>query len=102
VATFPTGSALGSIELEDPGDIRFTAALLAPRGLERGETAPNPVPIYILHHALSRGEALPAPVEDLLGADLSSGAFVRLVPVRGTPFSVLVRVAFDEPVAGQY
>jgi serine/threonine-protein kinase len=97
-ASLPTGSALGSIEFDDPDDERLTAALLAPRGLERGESETNPEPIFIMHRALSRGEALVARADDVLSTDAGGGSLVRLVPVRGTPFSVLVRVAFDDPL----
>jgi hypothetical protein len=93
VATIPTGSALGSIELDVQGDESFTAALLAPRGLERGEEVNSPESIFLVHRALARGKALPANVGDVLGADLDGGTFARVVPVQGTLFKVLVRVA---------
>jgi serine/threonine-protein kinase len=100
VATIPTGSALGPIELDVQGDESFTAALMAPRGLERGEEVNNPESIFLVHRALARGEALPANVGDVLGADLDGGTFARLVPVQGTPFKVLVRVAVAGPPGG--
>jgi serine/threonine-protein kinase len=100
VATIPTGSALGSIELDVKGGESFTAALLAPRGLERGEEVNDPESIFLVHRALARGEALRAQVGDVLGADLDGGALARLMPVQGTPFSVLVRVALAVPPEG--
>jgi serine/threonine-protein kinase len=99
VATVPTGSTLGAIELDDADNEGLTAALVAPRGLERGERVINPEPIFMVHRALQRGEARPARETDVLGEDTGSGAFVRLVPVRGTPFSVLVRVALEGQLA---
>lgn len=95
VATFPTGSAVGSIELDGHSDESFTAALLAPRGPERDQEVGDPEPIFLMHHALIRGEARPANVADFLGADLEGGTLVRREPVRGTSFSVLVRIAYD-------
>lgn len=93
VATIPTGSTFGSIELDVQGNESFTAALLAPRGLERGEEVNSPESIFLVHRGLARGEALPANVGDVLGVDLDGGAMARLMPVPGTPFTVLVRVA---------
>ncbi|MEO5727377.1 MAG: serine/threonine protein kinase, partial [Byssovorax sp.] len=94
-ASLPTGSAFGSIELEDPGDEGFTAALLAPRGPERGEPATSPDLVFLQHRTLARGQAPSAGIGDVLGTDLGQSGLVRLVPVRGTPFSVLVHVAYD-------
>ena len=99
-ASLPTGSAFGSIELEDPGDKDFTAALLAPRGPERGESSTVPGLVFLQHRTLARGQAPSADIGDVLGTDLGQSGLVRLVPVRGTPFSVLVHVAYDGPLAG--
>jgi hypothetical protein len=98
--TLPTGSAFGSIELEDPGEEDFTAALLAPRGPERGEPVISPDLVFLQHRTLARGQAPSAGTGDVLGTDLGKSGLVRLVPVRGTPFSVLVHVAYDGPLAG--
>jgi eukaryotic-like serine/threonine-protein kinase len=98
-ATLPTGAAFGSIELEDPGDNDFTAALLAPRGPERDEPRTSPDLVFLKHRTLRRGQALSAGMGDILGNELDQSGMVRLVPVRGTPFSVLVHVAYDGPLA---
>jgi hypothetical protein len=95
------GSAFGSIELEDSGDdADFTAALLAPRGPERGESETVPDLAFLQHRTLPRGQAPSAGLGDVLGTDRGQSGLVRLVPVRGTPFSVLVHVADDGPLAG--
>jgi serine/threonine-protein kinase len=88
-----SGSTLGTIELTDDWKAGLTAALLAPRDRERGQAEPDPNPIVVVHRALGLGEARPADPEDVLG----TGGYVRIAPVRRTPFSVLVRVEFDEP-----
>ncbi len=44
-------------------------------------------------------QAPSAGIGDVLGTDLGQSGLVRLVPVRGTPFSVLVHVAHDGPLA---
>lgn len=99
-ASLFTGSALGSIELDDPAAEELTAALVAPRDRERDPGGLELEPIYILRRTLGRGEAVPAGHDDILGTGPGSAAFVRVAPVRSTPFSVLVRVALDRaPVA---
>ena len=63
-----------------------------------GEHSPgvlDPGPIFILHYALRRGEALPIRPQDILSTDAVAGALMRVIPVRGAPFSVIVRVAVD-------
>ena len=99
-AGLPTGSAFGSIELEESGDDDFTVALLAPRGPERGESETMPGLAFLQHRTLPRGQAPSAGLGDVLGTDRGQSGLVRLVPVRGTPFSVLVHVAYDGPLAG--
>jgi hypothetical protein len=86
-----SGSTLGMIDLRDKGLEGVTAALLAPRDRERDQPDPDPNPIVIVHRTLGIGQAMPADPVDALG----TGGFVRLVPVQGTPLSILVRVAFD-------
>ncbi len=94
-----TGSALGSIVLDDEGREDLTASLLAPRDRERSPGVIDPAPVFILHRALRRGEALPAHADEPPDTDLEAGALMRVVPVRGTPFSVVVRVAVGSPPA---
>jgi len=94
IATIPTGSALGSLDFSDAGDDTLTAAVLSPLDRER-DSEPDPEPIFILHRRLGRGEQMSAGLDDLPGS-----GFVSRVAVRQTPFSVLVSVAYDGPLAG--
>jgi hypothetical protein len=91
VAGLATGSALGSIPLDDRHDDRLTVAIIAPRGRERADGDREHDPIFLVHRRLGPGEALVASTDT--GPD--TGALVRLAPVRGTLFSVLVRFSYD-------
>jgi serine/threonine-protein kinase len=93
VTALPTGSVLGSIKFEGAVTEDFTASLLAPRDGSRGDAIREPEPIFILHRGLDRGAILPARATPSSEADTGSDAFVSVVPVRNTPFSVLVHVA---------
>ena len=94
--SLPTGSAFGAVPLEDGGGDQLTAAVIAPRDRERadGEGEPHE-PIFILHPTLGRGQALPAPT----GGGPDTRSLMHVAPVRGTPFSVLVRFAYDGSIA---
>lgn len=95
-ASLPTGSAFGAVPLEDGGGgDRLTATLIAPRDRERSDSELDHEPIFILHPALGHGKALTAPT----GAGSGSTALMHIAPVRGTPFSVLVRFAYDDSLA---
>lgn len=88
----PTGPMLGSIVLDDSGSEALTASVLAPRDRERSPGVVDPDPIFLLHRALRPGQARRAR-DDPPPAHEADGALMRVVPVRGTPFSVVVRVA---------
>ncbi|MFO0586199.1 MAG: protein kinase [Polyangiaceae bacterium] len=91
VAGLMTGSTLGSLSLQDPNEQGFTVSILAPRGPERDPSASDGAPLFILHRDLGRGAQLSAQLGG--GAvDGQPSSFARIVPVRGTPFSAVVRV----------
>jgi serine/threonine-protein kinase len=90
-AVLPTGPTLGSIVLDDSGSEALTASVLAPRDRERSPGVVDPDPIFLLHRTLRPGQARPAR-DDPPPADSTNGALMRVVPVRGTPFSLVVRV----------
>jgi hypothetical protein len=89
-----TGSVLGSIQFDDRDMAGLTAALIAPRDRERLPGVIDREPVFIMHSGLGLGHVVPARTREMLDADIASGGYMRVVPVRGTPFSVLVRVAF--------
>lgn len=91
-AVLPTGPTLGSIVLDDSGSEALTASVLAPRDKERSPGIVDPDPIFLLHPTLRPGQARLVR-EDPPPADLAEGALMRIAPVRGTPFSVVVRVS---------
>lgn len=90
-AVLPTGPTLGAIVLDDSGSEALTASVLAPRDRERSPGVVDPDPIFLLHRTLRPGQARPAR-DDPPPTDSADGALMRVVPVRGTPFSVVVRV----------
>lgn len=91
-AVLPTGPTLGSIVLDDSGSEALTASVLAPRDSERSPGVVDPDPIFLLHPTLHPGQARLVR-EDSPPADSAEGALMRVAPVRGTPFSVVVRVS---------
>jgi hypothetical protein len=95
VATLATGAALGSLQVDFPVGEDVTAALLAPRDGSRLDVDRGSEPIFILHRGLPRGEVTPVRGVGSASPDPGSRAFERIVPVGNTPFSVLIRVAFD-------
>lgn len=94
VAGLLTGSTLGSLRLQDVNEQGFTVSILAPHGPERDPSASDGAPLFILHRDLGRGAHLGAEG----AAEGPPSSFARIVPVRGTPFSAVVRVD-DEDVA---
>ena len=98
--SLPTGATFGSIELDDLGDKGFSAALLAPRSLERGDSDARPGLVFLKRPQLPRGDGVSASPGDVMDSTFGTNGLVRNVPVRGTPYSVLVRVAFDSSGAG--
>jgi serine/threonine-protein kinase len=94
-ASLTTNSVLGAVPLDDPADDRLTVAIISPRGRERTDGDDEHDPIFLVHRRLGPGEALAASTDT--GPD--TGALMRLAPVRGTPFSVLVRFSYDGSLA---
>jgi serine/threonine-protein kinase len=99
VGALSTGSVLGSIQFDDRDMAGLTAALIAPRDRERSPDVIDREPVFIMHSGLGLGHVVPAHTKEMLDADLAGGGYMRVIPVRGTPFSVLVRVAFSEASA---
>lgn len=91
-AVLPTGPTLGSIVLDDSGSEALTASVLAPRDRERSPGVVDPDPIFLMHRTLRPGQGRPVR-DDPPPADSADGALMRVVPVRGTPFSMVVRVS---------
>lgn len=88
VASLYSGPTLGAIELGGDGETDYlSSAILAPRDVDRGQELPEPDPILIMHKTLEIGQSRPVRLQEVLG----SGGFVRIVDVRGTPLSVLIR-----------
>lgn len=96
VATLATGPALGPLHFDVPDGEDVSAALLAPQDGRRADVDRGSEPIFILRRGLHPGETSPTRAEGNANQDFGSRAFERVVPVRNTPFSVLIRVAFDE------
>jgi hypothetical protein len=92
VAGLLTGPTLGWLRLQDSGEEGFSVSILAPRGPEREASASDGAPLFIMHRDLGRGAPLSARLEDAEPADGQPTSFARIVPVRGTPFSAVVRV----------
>jgi hypothetical protein len=102
VATFPTGSTFGSLQLP-PVERKFTSfAVIAERdpGDQNGKSTGEPDLVFLTRRDLARGAEVRADVEN--EADHNNDRSTpQLVPVVGTHFMVLVRVS-GEPVWGDW